>query len=310
MVAGPTGSGKSAIAAELALLLDGEIIGADAFQIYRGLPVLTAHPSPALMERIPHHLVGVLPNDSSVDAARWASMAHEAAGEIAARGKSIIIAGGTGLYLKAFTHGLAEIPPPSPELRGRLSRMSKSELLSELAALDPDAMGLVDRNNPARLSRAIEIVTMTGKPLAESRRDWSRPPRTPCDGVVIHRSSGEMDRRIKANVDAMFAHGVIDEVRCAEGAGPAVSRAIGFREIRDLIAGKATLEETRSAIVTATRRYAKRQATWCRHQFLHPRADLTGIIDPREAAERVLTILLDRLQTPGPCLPNPPFPSR
>lgn len=306
-MAGPTGSGKSSVAIELARILDGEVIGADAFQVYRGLPVLTAHPSPVQMACVRHHLIGFVPLDSGIDAARWLAMARGIASDIMGRGKTAILAGGTGLYLKAFTHGLAEIPPPSPALRGRLSTMSREELLCELAGLDPDAVSSIDTNNPVRLRRAIEIITATGRPLAESRREWDRPARRLVDGVVIHRESHEIGRRIASNVDAMFEAGVIDEVRSAGAAGPAAARAIGYREIGELIAGRTDVDGTRRAIVGATRRYARRQATWCRNQFDLPLADLTGIEDPRTAAEVILAILRDSITMSGPMPPRPPI---
>lgn len=280
---GPTGVGKSSFALELALHLDGEIIGADAFQIYDGLPILTAQPTPAQRAAVPHHLVGFLDLRENFDAARYARAARDCIADIQSRGKLPILVGGTGLYLKALTHGLAEMPPADPALRDRISALPLPEVLAALREADPDAPAQIDIHNPVRVRRALEIVLQTGRPLSESRRSWSQPS-TDFRGIVLNRPREELHARIRANVESMLAGGAIDEVRRAAHAGPAARRAIGFAEIENLLAGRTTERDCLESIVTATRQYAKRQLTWCRTQFDFP------IVEPPDL-ENALTHL-------------------
>ena len=284
---GPTGAGKSAFAVALAEKIQGEIVGADAFQIYTGLPILTAQPGPDMLARVPHHLIGTLPPKGSCDAARYASLAKLTIREIQSRGRIPILAGGTGLYLKALTHGLSEMQPVDASLRKNIAEMSLPEALAHLRDADADAPDQIDQMNPARVRRALEIVLSTGKPLSASRTTWKSASKD-FAGILLERDRCDLRLRIAANVDAMFAAGVIEEVRRAGDVGPGLSRAIGFREIQELIAGRMAQPECRDRIVTATRRYAKRQLTWCRHQFNFP----TIILTPKITSDKLLETAL------------------
>jgi len=286
-VTGPTGVGKSLFATELAEKINGEIIGADAFQVYEGLGILTSQPGEDLRARVPHHLVGVVPVTNSFDVARFAAAARSAMSEIVARKRVPVIAGGTGLYLKALTHGLADLPPLDPELRAKIAAMSLAEALARLCELDPAAPANIDVCNPSRVRRALEIVTSTGLPLAASRREWTSASSEFC-GILLGRERDELRARVDANVDHMFAGGVLEEVRQASHAGAWASRAIGFREIQVHLLGETDLTSCRDAIVSATRKYAKRQLTWCRNQFNFPSIDLTATSAPIESALDIL----------------------
>ena len=286
---GPTGVGKSAFAVALAERIQGEIVGADAFQIYAGLPILTAQPGPELLERVPHHLIGILPPGDSCDAARYAGMATRAIREIQSRNRRPVLTGGTGLYLKALTHGLAVMQPVEASLRKNIAEMSLPEALSLLRDADADAPDQIDQKNPARVRRALEIVLSTGKPLSASRTTWKSAGKD-FVGILLERDRGDLRLRIAANVDGMFDEGVIEEVRKAGPIGPGLSRAIGFREIQELIAGRMTSHECRTRIVTSTRRYAKRQLTWCRHQFNFSSINLTQTTSPDELLETALRL--------------------
>ncbi len=287
---GPTGVGKTALALALAERLDAEIIGADAFQIYAGLPLLTAQPAAADLARVPHHLIGEIPPAESFDAPRYAAAARAALAAIAARGKTALVVGGTGLYLRALFEGFAPTPPPDPTLRAALESLPLPALLDRLERADPAAPALVDRQNPRRVLRAIEIVESTGQPLAAFRAT----PRAPWPpGVLLVRDREDLRRRIAANVDAMFAAGVIDEVRALlPHAGLTAAQAIGFREISAHLRGELTRDEARDAILTATRQYAKRQLTWFRRQTTLPSLDLTDSPHPSMAAESALRALV------------------
>ncbi|MFA7343339.1 MAG: tRNA (adenosine(37)-N6)-dimethylallyltransferase MiaA [Terrimicrobiaceae bacterium] len=288
IVTGPTGVGKSAFAVALAEKIQGEIVGADAFQIYVGLPILTAQPGPDLLAGAPHHLIGILGLGESCDAGRYVRMASQAIREIQARDRIPILTGGTGLYLKAITHGLAELPPVEPSLRKRISEMDLPEALARLREADVGAPDQIDAQNPARVRRALEIVLSTGQPLAAARTNW-KSAGNDFKGILLERPDLRM--RIATHVDAMFDEGVIEEVRRAGNAGPGASRAIGFREIQDLIAGRMTHHECRDRIVTATRRYAKRQLTWCRHQFTFPTINPTPTTSPDDLIESALRLM-------------------
>lgn len=296
---GPTGVGKSALSVELAERLGGEIIGADAFQIYSGLPILTAQPGADLTARIPHHLVGVLGLDQICDAARYAEMARTCMEEIQKRGKIPLLVGGTGLYLKALTHGLADLPPPDPDLRAQIASLPLDEALARLGGADPAAPAQIDCRNPVRVRRALEIVLSTGQPLAASRAQWKSGSGGAFRGVLLVRDRLDLRRRIEESVDAMFDRGVIEEVRKAGEVGPGASRAIGFREIQDMLAGRMSLHNCRKSLVTATQRYAKRQLTWGRHQFGFPAVSLTSpALDPADVLVQSLASA-DTVCAPG-----------
>lgn len=271
--------GKSSFAVALAARLDGEIIGADAFQIYKGLPLLTSQPGPELLGRVPHHLIGVLALTEHCDAAWYAGAAKSRIAEVLARGRTPILVGGTGLYIKALTHGLADFPPPDGALRARIAAMELPEALARLGEADAEAPARIDIRNPVRVRRALEIVLSTGQPLAVHRSTWAVAGSHFC-GIVLEREREELRRRIADNVDAMFAAGVVDEVRDAGDVGAGAARAIGFCEIRSLLRGEIDLRTCRDAIVTATQRYAKRQLTWCRNQFSFPVISLTATPPP------------------------------
>ena len=287
---GPTGVGKSALAVALAEKIQGEIIGADAFQIYSGLPILTAQPGQDLLARVPHHLIGILGMDETCNAARYARMATRTIREIQSRNRTPILSGGTGLYLKALTHGLADMRPVDASLRKNIAEMALPEALSLLRDADSDAPGQIDSQNPVRVRRALEIVLSTGKPLSASRTTWKSAGNN-FQGILLERDRADLRMRIATNVDSIFDDGVIEEVRKAGNVGPGASRAIGFREIQELIAGRMTAHECRDRILTATRRYAKRQLTWCRHQFSFPTINLTTKTSPNEFIETALRLI-------------------
>jgi tRNA dimethylallyltransferase len=289
IVAGPTGVGKSAFAVELANRLDGEILGADAYQVYRGMEVLTAQPDPGLLSAVPHHLTGFLSPADAFDAARFVSLAREKISEILSRGKLPIITGGSGLYIKALTHGLARMPAPDPALRSELIRLSTHELQERLKNIDPNAR--VDLRNPKRVLRALEISLLAGHPASELRREWHTKAAPEFRGLLLVRDRTELHARIAANVRSMFQHGVVAEVGRLAQIGPTAAMAIGLREIQALRREELTEAQCIEAVILATRRYAKRQLTWFRNQFNFQIIDLTGLRDTDEIPPRALEFL-------------------
>jgi tRNA dimethylallyltransferase len=273
-IAGPTATGKSELAADVARAIDAEIVNADAFQIYRGLDLLTAKPDAATLAKAPHHLVGTTPLHEEMNAEKYRRLALSAVDEINSRGRLAVIVGGSGLYIKALTRGLAPLPKPDPKLREKLSDMSLDELRSRLAELDPEAAPKIDIKNRRRLVRALEICLLTGRPASAQREQWSAPAATgpgtiPATGVFVYRDREELYERINRRVEAMFEKGVIEEVRAAGPVSSTASQMIGLGEIRQLLEGPAdagSIPQCIAAIQQATRRYAKRQLTWFRRQ--------------------------------------------
>jgi tRNA dimethylallyltransferase len=280
IVAGPTGVGKTAFAVELANRLDGEIIGADAYQVYRGLETLTGQPSQQMLSAVPHHLIGFLPPTEAFDAAQFSTLARERISEVFSRGKVPIVTGGTGLYIKALTHGLADVPPANPALRSELASLSPQRLRKRLFEVDPAAQ--IDLQNPRRVLRALEISTLTGRPASEMRRSWEEKTVLGFRGLLLVRERAELHARIVENVRRMFEHGVVGEVGRIRAIGPTAAMAIGLREIQALRRGEITEAECIAAVTIPTLRYAKRQLTWFRNQFTFQIIDLTGFRDTHE----------------------------
>jgi len=286
-IVGPTAVGKTSLAIDLGEQFDAEIVNADAFQIYRGLDILTAKPDLEERRQVRHHLLGEVSLAETMSAVRFGELADAALADIRSRNKNAIIAGGSGLYLKAITHGFDEIPPPDPMLRQELTALSLEELGLRLRDLNPRLAGRADLKNPRRVIRAIEIAS-TGTVIASevegSRyrgfKVTQREPSTDArdkefTGVLVLRDRDDLYQRINDRVNAMFRKGVEEEVRALQDIGPTAANALGLKEIRALIGGRISRAECIAKIQQATRRYAKRQLTWFRHQTTFPELNLT-----------------------------------
>ena len=289
-IVGPTATGKSEIAVDVAREVGAEIVSADAFQIYRGLDLLTAKPETSMLAKAPHHLIGTVPLTEEMNAEKYRRAATYAIEEINSRSKLAIVVGGSGLYVKALTHGLTPLSESDPNLRERLNAMSLDDLRSQLAKLNPAAVQKIDTKNRRRLVRALEICLLSGKSLSEALaarstvaegvdlgglvdvRPRSAPAPTGAEssiratGVFVFRDRQELYERINQRVEMMFERGVIEEVRTADETSQTASQMIGLREIRELLAGKKSITQCIAEIQQATRRYAKRQLTWFRRQ--------------------------------------------
>lgn len=280
---GPTAVGKSDLAVALAERIGGEIVGADAFQIYAGLDILSAKPSAELRARVPHHLIGEIPLTEAFDVAQYRAMAMQRAHEIAGRGKVPIICGGAGMYVRALTHGLAETPPSDPALRDELGREPLEALVSRLRALDPEAV--VDEKNPRRVIRALEVCLLSGRPFSSFREEWATDPAV--RGVVLTRPRESLNARIEQRTAAMFREGVVEEVAASGNLGPTAAQMLGLREIRAFIAGEISQKECESRVAQATRQYAKRQLTWFRRERGYTWLDLEAGEDAIPAMQRL-----------------------
>ena len=290
LIAGPTAVGKSEIAMRLAEQIGGEIISTDSMQVYRGLDIGTAKPSPADRARVPHHLIDLLDLTESFDAAQFARRAHQAVAEIQSRGNVPILCGGTGLYFKAFLEGLGEAPSADARLRAELEATPLKNLLEELHDRDPAAYGKIDRKNPRRVIRAVEVIRLTGKKFSEVRSQKSEGWRAllrQCPNFSKDQGSDEalpsknsffcftrqpadLHARINARVDAMFARGLVEETRELFNRGleqnKTAMQAIGYRQVVEHLRGERSLKETIELVKIRTRQFAKRQLTWFRAQ--------------------------------------------
>ncbi|MEL7027830.1 MAG: tRNA (adenosine(37)-N6)-dimethylallyltransferase MiaA [Pseudomonadota bacterium] len=288
-IAGPTASGKSAVALELACAVGGEIVNADAMQIYRDLRILTARPGKTEEAKAPHHLYGALDAAERCSAGRWARLAGAAVREIKGRGAAPLLVGGTGLYFKALEEGLSPIPevPESvrEEARARLAAVGGEAFRAEVLTFDP-AMARFPPGDSQRLVRAWEVHRATGEPLSEHQA----APRTPLLSGPIARVVIEPDREplyaaCDARLEQMLQEGGLEEAARLTGRGldpnlPAM-KALGVQEFASIAAGTVSRDEGLAAAKTRTRRYAKRQLTWFRGQT----PDWPRAASPSEAVE-------------------------
>jgi tRNA dimethylallyltransferase len=268
IIAGPTASGKTDLALRVAQRIHGEIIGADAFQIYRDLPLITAQPDTEQKNRVPHFLVGEIAPSEPFDVSQYCSLAKECIRAIQARGKRAILVGGTGLYIRAILRGFSKgLPGPNPLLRAELEQKPLVDLVQELIQLDPGCATGVDLQNPRRVIRALEVCLLTGKPFTSFRTESPSSPSTPQHGFWISMARSELHQRIATRTQELFRKGVLEEVESmADRLGPTASQAIGIREIQAHLRGELTREETIQKITEATRQYARRQETWFRKE--------------------------------------------
>ncbi|WP_395750988.1 tRNA (adenosine(37)-N6)-dimethylallyltransferase MiaA [Prosthecobacter sp.] len=301
-ITGPTASGKSALAIALAEHVGGEIVNADAFQLYAGMDILTAKPAPADLARLPHHLYGVIPLSEACDAARYHALALPVIHEIAARGRVPIVVGGSGLYIKALTHGLSPLPAASPQIRERFKHLSPGEKIVWLIQRDPEAATTVNLRNPRYVERALEICLLTGRPQSGLRRSFEQAE-PQVNGVILEWDRAALYERINQRTLTMFDAGLIEEVAALQHLSPTAEKAIGVREVRALLDGQVSLADTIAAIQQSTRHYAKRQITWFRRE----RCFQTICLDSLPTAQYALTSLLELF----PCLrpSSPPAPS-
>ena len=269
-VAGPTGCGKTAVSLALARLFTPvAIVNADAYQIYRGLEILSAAPAPAERAACPHHLFGVLEPTDENDAAEHARRAHATLATIPGDALPLVV-GGSGLYLKAITHGLAPTPKGDPTLRAELEAEPLESLVERYRGLDPAGAATTNLLNRRYVTRNLEICLLAGRPASELKAEWavSEPE---IRAVYLQRDRADLDERIVRRTAAMFDAGVIEEVARLESLSGTAAKAIGIAEIRSLRRGEITEPACREAIRLATRQYAKRQENWFRREpAFHP----------------------------------------
>src|SRR5262245_8731426 len=287
---GPTASGKSAVALELAQALGGEVISCDSLQVFRHLDIGSAKPTLAERALVPHHLLDLVEPDAEFSAADYASLARSAVRDVAARGRQPIVVGGTGLYLRALLAGLFSGPSRDADFRGRVEAMAgrfgRGRVHRWLRTVDPVAAARIDAADLVRTTRALEVYRATRRPIS-AHHGTSPSPLTGCSigvfGLALEREV--LLRRVETRVDAMLAQGLLEEVRALLQRFPAELRplrAIGYRQAVAVVRGALDLAAARRDMVTATMQYAKRQRTWFRHQ-----AQVTWFATPAEARQAI-----------------------
>lgn len=293
-VYGPTAVGKSRVAVEVALALGGEIVSADSMQVYRGLPGLTDQPSAAMLAAVPHHLVGVVPLSEEYNAVRFARDAVAAMRVIAGREALPLLAGGTGLYIRALLGDFSFGAGSSPEVRRKweefIQDRGAAAARAELQRLDPKAFRIVDTDNPRRLVRALEAAEVDGPSLAGERgRQWSGDSPYQVLSFGLQTDREELYAGIERRVDDMLQTAALPEVEAAlrGTVSRTVAQAIGFEEVAAHLRGEISLADAATRIKQRSRRYAKRQLTWMRKMPDIVKIDMAG----RDAAQAASEII-------------------
>jgi len=271
IICGPTATGKTSTAIELAGIVGGEIIGADSMQVYRYMDIGTAKPTADEQACVPHHMIDIVDPEEHFDAKKYAKMAHEIIMELFAQGITPLIVGGTGLYIKVLIHGLFEVDPADHNIRRRLKKQAEARgtdyLYKRLSRCDPDAAAKLHPHDTYRIIRALEIYELTGVTISDHHRTHrfqDRPFRVLKIGLYLDRDL--LYDRINLRVDAMIEAGLIDEVKGLLGKGYSPNlksmQSIGYRHMVDLIENRLSIDEALRTLRRDTRRYAKRQLTW------------------------------------------------
>lgn len=298
IIAGPTASGKTALAISVAKALDAEVVCGDSMQIYDTVSVGTARPTIQEMDGVPHRLFGFVPLDEAYSVARYMEDADAAFRDILGRGKTPLLCGGTGLYIQSFVENRQLFDEhPDPQLRARYLQMAEAEgnqaLLDRLARVDPDSAGRLHVNDLHRIIRALEVYDTTGMTITQQTRlSHSKPsPYTPCLFVLDYRDRDRLYHRINRRVDVMLENGLLEEARDVLATSPdaTVTQAIGYKEFAGYFSGDISLTEAADRLRQQTRRYAKRQLSWFRRMNGH-----TLWVDDYATPEELSTALLER----------------
>jgi tRNA dimethylallyltransferase len=286
VLVGPTGSGKSAAAIPLARALDAEIVSLDSMLLYRGMDIGTDKPRD--QGGVPHHLVDCLDPREPFHLADYLRAADRAIEGIRGRGRRVLVVGGTGLYLMGLLRGIFEGPPPDPLLRARIEAMPPEALVRRVAEVDPETSRRLHPHDRRRQRRALEVYEQTGVPVSRLQTQFAGPDRHPAILAGIRLPRDLLRERIRRRIDAMFARGLVDEVRRLD-LGPTAAQAVGYKEVLAHLRGEIDLAEARRLVERHTLRLVRRQATWFR------RFDVTWVDGGREdLVPRLLDVYLGR----------------
>lgn len=304
VIVGPTAGGKSALAMELARAFEerglgkGEIVSCDSIQIYRGLDIGSAKPSPLDQEEVPHHLIDIIDPTERFSVADWYELVNPVIESIRARGNVPILVGGTHLYVKIFMEGLFQGPQIDRELRESIRKMDPRERRAELERVDPAAAARIHFNDERRTIRAIEVYRLVGTPISELQKQWDRDRVRPdCRLIGLDWPTDVINLRINARVKAMLKMGLFEEVRSLLERGllgPSARTALGYRQIADHLEGQGSLEDAIEQIKVSTRKFGKAQRTWLRRLRALPDSIwLDAVSDAGQIPDLVLNALCD-----------------
>lgn len=294
-ICGSTATGKTGLSIALANQIHGEIINADAYQIYRGLDTITAAPSPEELTQAPHHLFGILEPTQDFDAQQYLQRANPIISDIQSRGKIPIIVGGSGMYLKFLTHGPSPLPPGNQQLRAQLDDLPDTELISRLEHLDPVGASQTNLKNRRYVTRALEICILSGKPMSELKTDWeasNQESEKHLRGFLLHWERDELRERIANRTQHIINSGAIAEVANHTHLSTTCEKAIGIRDIQSHLRGEITLERCQELIYFATCQYAKRQRTWFNKETWINKIPMHQNLPPAEILKQYLHSLL------------------
>lgn len=276
IVVGPTASGKSDLAMQLAQRSGGEIVSADSVQIYRHFDIGSAKPSKEEQQCVPHHLVDLLDAQQPADVSQFVDLADQCIADIHERGKAAIICGGSFLWVKALLFGLAKAPAGDPKIRERhkleAETLGRAHLHERLAKVDPISYQKLAPNDLVRVSRALEVFELCGRPLSEIQAEHGfRNPRYPATLIGLSRTRAELHERIARRTSIMFEQGLVEEVKALRDRGYADSRAmrsVGYRQVSDALASTTPFDTSavRESVAQATRGFVRNQTTWLRGQ--------------------------------------------
>lgn len=291
-IVGLTGTGKTELACAIARRVGAEVIGADSMQVYRGLDLGTAKPSVSLRREIPHHAIDVVDPDDAMTAGRYVALARAAAFDIRSRGLEIVLCGGTGLYARAFAHGLLEGVASDPETRSRLETETTETLRQELERRDPDAARAIQPGDRVRTVRALEVMHLSGRRFSEHTAAHGFDDR-PFDvrWLALGLDRDRLWAALRERTALMFREGLVDEVRGLRAQGYADARplrAIGYRQAAQVLDGTSSESEAIEETFLATRKYARRQRTWFNAE---PDCEWLDASDPDAALRRGLELL-------------------
>lgn len=289
MIVGPTASGKSELALQLAASVGGEVVSADSQQVYRGMDVGTGKVGGAERARVPHHLLDVVDPDDEMTAARYLALADAAIADVAGRGRKVVVAGGTMLYVRVLLRGLFQGPGADPAIRARLDAeaeaLGNAALHRRLAEVDPELAPHIEPRDRRRIVRALEVFEVSGEPMSahQRRNDFRQVPRRyPARVIALRPERAALYARIDRRVEEMMDSGLLQEVERlrAAGYGPDLrsQQAIGYAELHRHLDGALSLGEAVASIQRNSRRYARRQLAWYRRDpEVEPRADLAAV---------------------------------
>lgn len=286
LLTGPTAVGKTEWALRWAERHDAEIVSCDSLLFYRGMDIGTAKPAPAELARVPHHLIDIQPVTDGMDITRYIECARQAIDTIAARGRAVLVTGGSGFYLKSFFAPVADGIDVPESIRNEVRALALPDALARLIALNPSGLGALDTANPRRVARALERCLASGRPLADLAAEFARQPAPFADWTIkltrLDRAPADLEHRIDDRVAVMLRQGLIDEVRRLRAAGleqnPSAAKAIGYREVLAFLDRQLTEADLAATIAKNTRALVKKQRTWFRTQLPpHQVVDAAGL---------------------------------